>query len=150
MKRQFAILTVILLVVALWLTRCNKDDDTPAKTKTQLIAQSSWRFSGVTVNGINAAAFIPTCQKDNILTFATNNSGTSEEGLTKCNVGDPPTVFFTWSFQNNETTLFVSATLFTGGSSTFNLVSLTETELVLSQMITLNGSQQNAVVAFVH
>jgi hypothetical protein len=40
--------------------------------------------------------------------------------------------------------------LFTGGSSDFTLVSLSETQLVVSQNIMVSGSSQNAVVTFIH
>jgi hypothetical protein len=51
---------------------------------------------------------------------------------------------------SNETILHVSTVLFTGGSSDFTIVALSETQLVLSQVITVGGSPQNAVVTFVH
>lgn len=121
-----------------------------AATKKYYITQSTWKFSGATVGGVDASAFVQACQKDNILTFAAAGTGTLDEGATKCNAGDPQTTAFTWSFQASETQLFVSATLFTGGNSTFTLVSLSATQLVLSQVITLGGTPQNAVVTFIH
>ena len=126
---------------------------TVAATKTYYITQSTWKFSGATVGGVDASAFVQACQKDNILTFANiggNKTGTLDEGATKCNAGDPQTTPFTWAFQAGETQLFISATLFTGGNSTFTLVSLTATQLVISQVITLGGTPQNAVVTFIH
>lgn len=152
MRTILSVASMALLLPVLVSVSCNKkDDNTPApKTKTLLITQSTWKFSSATVGGTNVSAFLQACQKDNILTFASNGSGVLDEGPAKCNSGDPQTNPFTWSFQNNETQLFISATLFTGGSSTFNLVSLTETELILSQNITVSGSTQNAVVTFVH
>ena len=131
---------------------CSKNDDPApaAKTKTELITKSPWKFSDAKVSGISVASFLQTCQKDNSLTFIAAGTGTADEGVTKCNVGDPQTNPFTWSFQTSETVLFVSTPFFTGGSSTFTLVSLTETELVVSQNITVSGGTQNAVITFIH
>ncbi len=152
MKNKFLSFLFAAALLVVVLPACEKDEDPPAqKTKTDLITQGTWKFSSATVGGMNASAFIQTCQKDNILTFVkVGLTGTVDEGATKCNAGDPQTNNFTWNFQNNETTLFISATLFTGGSSTFTLVSLTETELVVSQVITVGGTPQNAVVTFIH
>lgn len=151
-KRILAI--VIIISATLFLTSCGKEgDNTPApKTKTELLTTNgSWKFSSATVGGTNVNAFLQACQKDNIMTFvAVGLSGTLDEGPTKCNAGDPQNAPFTWSFASGETVLNISATLFTGGSSTFTLVSLTATELVLSQMITVGGTPQNAVVTFIH
>ncbi len=153
MKKLLSFAALGLLSVSLAFVSCSKDDDdnSPApKTKTQLITQSTWRFSAATVGGSDVSAFIQACQKDNILTFASNGTGIVDEGPLKCNAGDPQTNPFTWNFLNNETQLFISATLFSGGSSTFNIVTLSETQLVVSQNITVGGSPQNAVVTFVH
>ena len=119
-------------------------------SKTYYISQSTWRFSGATVGGADVSGFLQACQKDNILTFAAAGTGTLNEGATKCNAGDPQSTPFTWAFQSGETQLFISATLFTGGNSTFTLVTLTATQLVLSQVITVGGTPQTAVVTFIH
>jgi len=150
MRKQL-LLTISILAIAFLFTGCGKEKDpAPAKTKTQLLSQATWKFSNATVGGTDVSAFLQTCQKDNILTFAAAGTGTVDEGTTKCNAGDPQTSPFTWSFQSSETILFISATLFTGGNSTFTLVSLSETQLVVSQNVTVSGTTQNAVVTFIH
>ncbi len=123
---------------------------TVAASKTYYISQSTWKFSAATVGGIDASPFLQVCQKDNILTFAVAGTGTLNEGATKCSPGDPQSTPFTWAFQAGETQLFISATLFTGGSSTFTLVGVNATQLVLSQVITVGGTPQTAVVTFIH
>lgn len=150
-KRILAI--VISLSATLFLSSCDKDDNTPApKTKTELLTTNgSWKFSSAAVGGTNVNALLQACQKDNVMTFvAVGLTGTLDEGLTKCNMADPQTTPFTWSFASGETVLNISATLFTGGSSAFTLVSLNETQLVVSQNITVGGTPQNAVVTFIH
>jgi lipocalin-like protein len=144
---SFVVLSISLLFVA-----CSKSDsNNNSKTKTQLITQASWKFSAASVNGADVSSLITPCQKDNILTFsATGGTGTLDEGAMKCNAGDPQTTPFTWSFTNNETILHVSTIFFTGGSSDFTIVSLTETQLVVSQIVNIAGTMQTAVITFIH
>jgi hypothetical protein len=145
-KFILAFLSMILVFTA-----CKKDSDnnTP-KTNTDLLVQGSWKFDNATVGGSDVSSLIQGCQKDNTLTFAAGGTGTLDEGATKCNSSDPQSSPFTWSFATNETVLHVSATLFTGGSSDFNIVTLNETQLVLSQNINIAGTSQNAIVSFKH
>ncbi|MBI5857781.1 MAG: lipocalin family protein [Sphingobacteriales bacterium] len=128
---------------------CNKDEDPVPKTKTELLTQSSWRFGAATLNGSDVSSQLQACQKDNIMTFAAAGTGTIDEGPTKCNSGDPQTNPFTWSFQSNETVLQMSAPIFSGGSNSSAIVTLNESQLVLSQTITI-GTPQTVVVTFVH
>ncbi len=153
MKKQYISLFTFVLASFFFFASCKKNDNNnnnTQPTKTQMISQGTWKFSAATVGGSDVSAFLQACQKDNILTFSAGGTGTVDEGPTKCNAGDPQTNPFTWSFQSGETQLFVSATLFTGGSSTFTLVSLTQTQLIVSQVITVGGNPQTAVVTFIH
>jgi hypothetical protein len=151
MKKQIASLIVCSLTILFLLPACQKDNAVVvAKTKTELISQQTWKFSNATVGGSDVSAALQTCQKDNIMTFVAAGTGSVDEGPTKCNSSDPQTNPFTWNFQSNETILFISTPLFSGGSSTFTLISLSETQLVVSQMIIVGGSPQNAVVTFIH
>jgi len=125
-----------------------------AATKTYYITRNTWRFQSATATGFgDVSAFLQTCQKDNILTFAGTagtGTGTIDEGASKCNAGDPQTSPFTWNFLTNETQLFVSAVLFSSGSSTFNVVTISATQLVLSQQITVSGIPTTVTVTFIH
>ena len=152
MQKKHFLSVIILSCLLIANTGCSKDDDdNPApKTKTELITSGTWKFSDAKVNGASVASFLQTCQKDNILSFLAAGTGTAAEGATKCNASDPDSNPFNWSFQTNETVLFVSTPFFTGGSTTFTIVSLTETQLVLSQTITLSGIPQNAEITFIH
>jgi hypothetical protein len=145
-KFILAFLSIIIFFAA-----CKKDsnNNTP-KTNTDLLVQASWIFDNATVGGSDVSSLIQACQKDNTLSFAAGGTGTLDEGATKCNSSDPQSSPFTWSFATNETVLHVSATLFTGGSSDFNIITLTETQLILSQNINISGTSQNAIVTFKH
>lgn len=154
MKNTFTRTSTLILACSLLFGACKKNNDkdnTPAqKTKTELISTGTWKFSTATVNGANAAIFLQGCQKDNILTFTSTGTGTVDEGASKCNGADPQTSPFTWNFASNETILHVSAVFFTGGSNDFTIVEISETKLVGSQVIEMNGNPATAVVTFVH
>ncbi|HTD94034.1 MAG TPA: lipocalin family protein [Chitinophagaceae bacterium] len=152
MQKQRTYLSLLLLGSLFSLTQCSKDndDDSTAKTNTELITQSTWKFSDAKVGGASVSAFLKACEKDNTVTLAANGTGIADEGGSKCDVNAQQSTPFTWTFQSNETVLNVSTILFTGGSSTFTIVSLSESTLVVSQDISVSGSTQNAVVTFVH
>jgi hypothetical protein len=152
MKKQFAYFITTLILVLFIVSSCGKDDDPiVVKTKTQLLTQSSWKFKSAFVGTTDYSGFLQTCQKDNILTFSSNGSGNIDEGLTKCNGADPQNTLFTWNFQTNETILFISTPLFTNGSSTFDLISVSETELVVSQFFNPPaGPSPTVVLTFNH
>lgn len=153
MKNTFTRTTTVILACSLLFASCKKkndDNDNPkGKTKTELISTGTWKFSSATVNGLPFSSQIPSCQRDNILTFTSTGTGTIDEGTEKCNTGDPQTSPFTWNFASSETVLHVSAVFFTGGNNDFNIVELTETTLKGSQIIEFGGPK-TVVVTFVH
>ena len=155
MKKQLSIAFLAAAFGAMFLTSCSKKEEPPApKTKTQLISQSSWKFKSVTVGGTDASSATQACQRDNILTFGAAGGGTADEGATKCAPADLQINLFTWTFANSETTLNVSNSLITfggTGNTSFTIVSLTETELVLSFLYTPPvGAFQTVVLTFQH
>ena len=128
---------------------CQKDDDKPsAKTKTELITSLSWKYNDAKIdldnNGTGdqpiPAGFIEACQTDNKITFTSNGTGTIDEGPKKCDDADPQTLPFTWSFTNNETMINFSSALFAGIGGDFKVITLTETDLVISQQVTIPPS----------
>jgi len=138
MKKQLQLLFVLIATNFFIFSSCNKSDDppTPPKTKTVLLSQSNWKFKSATANGADASGYLTTCQKDNIYTFVAAGTGIADEGPTKCNGADPQTTSFTWIFTTNETVIQVSSPFFTNTSNNFTLISLTETELVVSTYYT--------------
>lgn len=135
MNKHINWLTAILISIAF--ISCGKDkDEEPAKTKTELITQSGWKFDKATAGVYgDVSAYINACYKDNTFVFVANGTGTVDEATVVCS---PSTAgAFTWSFQNNESLLNVSASLLPTGSNTFNLISLNETNMVLTQNVTL-------------
>ena len=132
--QSFRLVTISAITLFLFST-CGKD--VKVKTKTDLITQSSWKFDRATAVGLgDISSQVPACIKDNIYVFASNGTGTINESANVC--APSSAGVFTWSFQNNETMLQLSAALFPGGSSSFTLVSLTEINLVISQLMTIS------------
>ena len=63
--------------------------------------------------------------------------------------GDPQTPPFTWSWASNETVLNISALSLPGGSNNFTLVSISETQLVISQVVNI-GIPMTVIVTLIH
>jgi hypothetical protein len=91
---------------------CNKSDSTTPKTRTQLLTQAPWIQTsyGLDENrdGVIDATEdeIQSCEKDDIITFSTNGSGSFGPGALTCYQGETITPF-TWQFANNETEIDV-------------------------------------------
>ena len=143
------ILLTALCFTPLVFTNCDKDEDPPpppAPTKTELITKSSWKFSTAFAGSTDVSSAPQlACFKDNIITFSANLTGSINEGTNICS---PTTAgAFTWNFASNETVLHISTVLITGGSNDFTLVSITETQLVVSQNYPPIGT---VTVTFIH
>ena len=146
MKKRLWNITAGLILVSFF-TACKKSAHD--KTDVELLTQSSWKFSSAQgATGSDISAFLQTCQKDNILLFVPDHTGTVDEGTTKCNSGDPQTTPFTWGLVTDM--LYISVPLFTGSSSNALVGQLTETSLMISQSITVSGSSQNAMIRYTH
>lgn len=121
-----------------------------AKSKTELLSQSTWKFDKAMSGGADVTAFIDACYKDNTATFVANGTGTSDEGASKCNSGDPQSTSFNWAFSNNETVLQVDAAIFGGNSGSFDIINLTSTQLVLQGDFNTSGGTITAQFYFKH
>jgi hypothetical protein len=141
-KNTITLLTAATLL--LFTVSCKKDkkEDTPEKSKTELLITTTWKFDKAeTASGTNLAAGIPDCWEDNTADFDASanteitGTGTIGEGANVCATSSAGP--FTWSFQSNETVLFMSTPVIPTGSGTFNIVTLNETNMVLLQNMTL-------------
>jgi lipocalin-like protein len=149
MKTIYSIAISSLMLVVLMSGNCSKDD-TPPATKTEMISSSNWKFEKATAGGFDITAQVDACIKDNTISFSANGTGTIAEGPIVC---IPPTAStFNWSFQTNETVLSLSTPLITGGSGNFNIVTLNQTNLVISQdmIIPPNPTAVTVVITFKH
>src|SRR5215204_6087852 len=119
MKIFFALANVIFL--SIFLIACGKDDDpTPQPTKTEHITATSWKLDTAGIdqdrNGtidFSVMNLIGGCTRDNSLSFQASNTGTTDEGPTKCNSTDPQTTNFNWSFSDAEVNLNISNSILT-------------------------------------
>lgn len=95
-----------LAIFALSLGACSKNGD--KKTTLVLLTQSSWKYQ---IAGLDSDfngtvdledPDLKDCDKDDITTFKTDNTGIFDEGATKCDPDDPQTKAFSWQFSNGE------------------------------------------------
>jgi hypothetical protein len=139
-----------LVAATCLITIVSCDPDEPqAPTQAELLASSTWKFQSATYGGVDVSTAPQlACFIDNTLTFTTSNNYTVTEGTTVCS---PSTAGSgTWSFKPVDS-LQLSTSLVTGGSGTFKINSLTATNLVLAQNVTLAPlPTQLLVVTFKH
>jgi hypothetical protein len=142
---------------------CQKDDSSapPApKTKTELLSASAWKYNDAKIDTDNngtgdlalPAGTVEPCTTDNTIAFTSNGNGTVDEGPTKCDPSDPQTFPFTWNFTTNESVLNFSSSLFAGVGGDFKILTLSETELILSKQLVLPGAPIpiTVVISFKH
>ena len=144
--KLLSFVAVICSVVIL--SSCQKDDTAnppAAKTKTELISASAWKYNDAKIDTDNngtgdqpiPAGVVEACTTDNTIVFASNGNGTVDEGPSKCDPADPQSFPFTWNFTSTETVLNFSSSLFAGIGGDFKIISLTDTELILSKSLTV-------------
>ena len=148
MQKKKVCSLVLLLPAIVFTIACKKSSS--SKSKTEIITRSTWKFDNAKVAGTDISAFLDACDKDNTVLFAASGNGEADEGPSKCNAADPQTISFTWEFQSNETILHASAPLFPGGNGDFILITLTDSQLIVSQDILISGTTQNAVITLKH
>ena len=143
---------------------CKKSaDPAPAVTKTDNISASSWTYQdgGIDANrdgvvdagGSFAAlspALVPACRTDNAITFKKDNTGTVDEGTTKCNTTDAQSTTFNWNFSDNETNLNVSNNVFALLNGKSKIYSLTATSFSLTRDTVLAGTTYPIIVILKH
>jgi len=141
---KLAINLSIFSFFLLFLFSCKKE---AAKSKTDLLTQKTWMIQKLeTKEGNNPwEDDFPTwdaCSKDDRYIFRANNTYEFNEGLTKCDPSDPQ-IFDSgnWALTNNETKLLI-------GSDEFTIVSLTETNLILSVQETAGGVAYQIQITF--
>lgn len=84
-KPLFAILLTLI-------SSCSKVKNELSTKPNQL--EGKWKITGyIDDTGIDYySTTIPACEKDNIITYGTNNSVSIDEGAVKCDLGDPQVI----------------------------------------------------------
>lgn len=119
MKKAIVFLPRLLLLLSLTflLNRCNKDDETPETNANRILGNWSltadsyspaYDFLGNGTTVTEAYPLYEACQKDDIYTFNSSNTGELNEGPTKCDPGDDQSYPFTWLLKSNGTVLNLS------------------------------------------
>jgi hypothetical protein len=127
---------------------CNKDDDDKKddlSTKTQLMTSATWKYDTAAIdadkNGTPDQALpagtIENCEKDNVITFKSDSTGTLNEGATKCDPTDPQTTSFKWWFKDNGAVLYSPDPIFGGLSGDVKVIELSATKLRVTKEVTV-------------
>jgi|GEM_PF-2706952 len=145
MKLRFSALraaALLLLVATAALTACEDVAENPApNSKTQLLTADAWHITAYTrsTGGAAATSYLPTvfprsCERDDRYTFKTTGVQERTEGPTSCGSTSSSFVVgtYTWDFNSAQTQLTI-------GSTTFELVQLTESALQLRSTRTSGG-----------
>ena len=150
---------LILSIIAVAFFSCKKDDSDPpaTTTKTTILAEQSWKFNNAGLDpnkdgtiDTDVSGFVNACLKDNTVSFATNGSGTSDEGATKCNSADPQSIPFTWNFASNETLININGNAVAGKGGQYKIISLTNTAFSLSKDTLYQGISTTFIVNLKH
>jgi len=124
--KSLLISTTIFVILTI---SCNKNKEDSNLSKKDLLASGTWKLTAVVAdedgNGSyetdRFASFLD-CYKDNYITFRSNGELELNEGLTKCDPGDPQTATASWQLTQNETHLIF-------GSDEYTLEELTASTL---------------------
>lgn len=142
-------------VLLLTLSSCSKksDPEQEQSSKTDLLVASSWKLdvAGIDQDKNGTIEFpitglIPPCTADNTLLFKRDNTGTTDEGTTKCNNADPQTTALNWGFADTETAINISNSVLAEINGKSKILELSATALGLSKDTTLAGFGNAALI----
>ena len=117
---------LVFAIAALAFAGCKKedDDDSPSKSKKEMLTSGSWITTDVLLNGTSIWSMGDDCSKDDYYTLKTDGTGTLDEGPTKCDAADPQTMAVTWALSSDETKLTLDGEVST-------LAELTNSSMIL-------------------
>lgn len=84
----------------------------PSRQHLELLTGAPWKYQQAGFNSNEDESFnaldprIAGCEKDNTVIFRTDGTGILQEGKVKCKLGEPDSLPFSWSFQNNDSTIY--------------------------------------------
>ncbi len=143
-------------LLSIFIFSCKKNSEVETRSKTTLLTQQAWKIKSIGIDlnkdGISdgdATAYFSACQLDNSWLFKLNGTGVGDEGLSKCEPGDPQSANFTWTFKNSETILSGTYDL---ADKDLTIGSITEVNMVVSYDDDFlgMGSTQRAIITLQH
>lgn len=156
------ILVFGLLSLALLFPSCNKDDNDEQSVKTELLTQRAWIMTASTVDpgfptfdnegnligtDNDIFAMMDDCEIDDTHKFNIDKTLVTDEGMTKCDSGDPQKLYGTWSFNTDETMLTITEE---GETLTITLLELTQNVMKLKSTETFEGETYTYTITFSH
>ena len=156
-KKISGIFYLIIAGSFLMIAGCSKSSSSTAKTKADIIATTTWKYSeaGIDADGNGTidqpapASLVMACLTDNTITFKADKSGSIDEGATKCDATVPQVSPFTWTLSATDT-LTLSTPILVGFGNTARVREVTDTKFVLSNTINYTGFPIPIVVVLVH
>lgn len=150
----------VVLLIGFVVFSCQKDDDNDDNNQNnniQLLTSAVWKYDTVTIDydkdgkpDASGTSFIEECDRDNLITFKSDSTGTVDEGPSKCLSTDPQTTSFKWWFKNS-TTLTTPDPIFAGESGDAKVTVLTSTKLQLQKEVaTPLGGTVNIIADLKH
>jgi hypothetical protein len=143
MKKVIFLSSVAMALFTIGCSKDNDDDDNGPSERMQLITSAAWKYDNAQIdingdeNGDQALppGLLEDCDKDNIITFNSDSTGTIDEGPTKCDVSNPQTVPITWEFKDNEKVINIPENIFGSFSGDAKIKTLTATKLTLVKQV---------------
>jgi hypothetical protein len=137
--RNTLIITILASFFVIFFS-CKKEKEVIPPTKTELLVGHNWQVKAAIVTPAFPIIgedyfgnFLQNCQKDDFLTFYTDNNAVRNEGGSKCNTGDAQTTSATWAWQGGETQLLY---IENGNSTLYSVISAADSAMVLTNSLT--------------
>ena len=136
MKRnQFTLLACFFVACTVASISCKKDKE---KSRSELIV-GTWQltsdsyspaydYDGDGTSETEAISLYEACSKDNLIIFNANNTGSFDEGATKCDPGDDQSVAIGWALTDSDTKIAVTGL----GGPIVNILQLDNSTLKIS------------------
>jgi len=138
-----------IVLPALLITSCQKKSDPePNQTsKTDHLTASTWKVIDVgidlnkdgQIDPSGSALSVFPCLADNTLLFKKDNTGTADDGATRCSTSDPQTTTINWSFADAEKSLNISNSSISLINGKSKIIELNASSLILSKDTTISG-----------
>jgi hypothetical protein len=147
MKFSFIGFLACLFLISVLMVSCSKKTNSSqgSNMNMTLLTSAAWTYdtagigddsSGTIVTGL-PPGILQQCQKEDTLYFYNNGTGAENSGPLKCDSTSPESTPFTWSFNNSETAITSSDSLFAGFGGSITITSLTSTQLHLLKVVTV-------------